>query len=118
MMPRMKDLLMTPRSALLSPLLLTGALLAGCPGGGAEIVVAPTSIEFGDVVVGTSVAQSIEVTNTGSAKATLTFDLEEGAPFSVALTGAIEIQPQDSRLIFVEALPLSTGTDTTVLSLS
>ncbi len=65
MMARTKDPLMMARIALLLPTVLA-LLLAGCPEGGAELTVTPASIDFGEVVVGRTIAQQFEVTNTGS----------------------------------------------------
>ena len=87
-------------------------LLSACPSTGPVIEVSPESLDFGEVPVFGVAAETLEVTNSGDEVTTVVFDLAGDGPFSVLLTGAVEISPGDSRLILVETVPLTTGTTT------
>jgi len=74
-------------------------------------------LDFGGVPVYTTATEVLEVTNDGDAPATVVFQIVGDGPFSVALAGAIELQPNDTRVILVEARPQLAGTTTGVLRL-
>ncbi len=92
-------------------------LLLGCPEPEPVIEIAPMSIDFGDVPVGTSRSIPLEITNSGTGPATIVFQLEDSGPFVVALSGALELQPGDSRMALVETRPVSLGEATGELGL-
>ena len=98
-------------------LLLTLPTLFGCPPEEAMISVNPASLDFGDVEVYTTSTEVLEVTNDGGSPATVVFQISGDGPFDVALAAAIELQPDDTRVILVETAPQIVGTTTDVLQL-
>jgi len=101
-----------------TPLALLALLaigLTGCPPSEALIVVDPTSLDFGEVLLDQTASQQLSITNEGESPATVVFQLTGDGPFEVAIDGALNVRPGDQRLIFVEAEPWTQGTTTDVL---
>ena len=88
--------------------------LAACTGQ-ALVSADPTTLDFGTVVVGETSELSLSLTNAGHGATTVSFDVVGTGPFSVALEGALEIQPGESRTAFIDASPVAVGTTTDVL---
>ncbi len=92
--------------------------LAGCPNGSAEIVVTPQSLDFGEVPVGEVSSMTVMISNNGDAGTVISFATTPDSPFEVALTGAIQIEPGDSRTVFVESTPRAVGLSSGTLTLA
>ena len=107
---------MLMRSCPLALALIFG--LAGCPEGVPEISVTPLSLDFGSVPVGGTTSHTVTLTNTGDAGTVVSFAITSDSPFEVALTGAIEIEPGDSRTVFVLATPTGLGVSSGTLTLA
>ena len=93
-------------------------VLAGCPEGSPDISVTPSSLDFGSVSLGETTSQTVMLSNTGDAGTVVSFAVTTDSPFEVSLTGAIEIEPGDSRTVFVEATPTGVGVFNGMLTLA
>lgn len=77
----------------------------------AQLAASPASLEFGSIASGTSTTQSITITNTGTASASITGITENGTGFSVTgLTLPYSLAPNATATIQVSFAPVSTGT--------
>ena len=85
----------------------------------AQLVANPASIDFGSITAGASSTQSITVTNTGTASASITQLTETGAGFSAdGLTVPYSLSPNASATIQVSFAPGSPGSYSGTLSLA
>jgi hypothetical protein len=84
----------------------------GVSGTGVEpgFSVAPTSIAFGNVVVGMSKQDSVTVTNTGTSTLTISSVTSDNGEFSVTPTGG-SIPPAGSQKFYITFSPTNTGAE-------
>ena len=73
--------------------------------------ITPTSVDFGSVVIGQSVDQTVTITNQSSSTATLTGNVETlSSPFSVVSGGgAFSLAPGASQTVVVRFSPTAAG---------
>ena len=117
--PNMKTLWGSSRKSLtrtLFPIAVTFALQA-CSGNAAQILISPTTLDFGEVEVGTTSSNVLEIENTGTASTTVVFQLPADSPFHVDLEYPIEVMPEASRFVFVQATPVQASGRSDVLLL-
>ena len=74
----------------------------------AKLTVNPSSLNFGDVVVGTSKKDSITVTNTGASDAVITSITSSNALFSSSAS-AFTLAPNQSKIVYITFSPLVDG---------
>jgi hypothetical protein len=73
----------------------------------AALTVSPTTLDFGDVTVGSSAVRNLTVTNTGGLSAAVTSSTSNTA-FSVA-PGSFTLAPQASQMVNITFTPGATG---------
>jgi hypothetical protein len=96
---------------------LAALAMTGCGEGMAQIVVSPTTLDFGEVAVGDTDSDLLEVSNTGEVSSTVVFQVAGDGPFTVELDYPIEVPPGASRFIFIETAPIEEGAATDLLRL-
>ena len=90
--------------------------LVGCPTGAPVMTVTPASLDFGDVAVGASRVLTVTVVNEGDAPSVVSFSIAE--PFAALLTGSIEVNAGDNRIVEIEATPTAEGVATGILTVA
>ena len=100
----------------IAPLLLLCVL--GCPAAAPEIEVAPAALDFGEVQLGQRASSEISIANVGGSGTAVSFDVSGADIFTIALASALEVQPGQQRLVFIDALPTSVGLAVGTLTMS
>ena len=91
-------------------------LLAACPAP-ADLDADVASLDYGEVVLGSSLALPIALTNVGENKATVSFRIDNSV-FVLGLGGAIEVLPGGSRVVHFYAEPTTVGPVTGTLTIA
>jgi len=98
------------------------AVSGGGGGGGSPTVdVAPTTLDVGDVTVGSSTTGTVVVSNTGSATLDVTSTALSGsdaARFSVSNGGAFTLAPSATRTLTVTYSPTAVGANSSTLTVA
>src|SRR5207245_1549798 len=83
-----------------------------------QLSIAPPSVSFGNVLVGTTGVQNLTLTNSGSANLTIAQGTVTGAGFTISgLTFPLTLAPGQSSSLSVQFAPTATGSVSRSVSL-
>lgn len=85
---------------------------------GVTLTATPSSLSFGSAALNTTASQTVKITNTGSASATITQDSVTGAGFSTGLTTPLTLGAGQSVNATVVFIPTTSGALSGKLSLT